>query len=112
MPACFLLFSQVGAFTGGSAFAAKAPRVASVRMVTKGARKNVVTMSAATDEIVEKLKSLTVRSYSKRKNTHVVCSCIARLVPREPKPPDQTRGQGSGASRAVGRCGRVDARVV
>lgn len=60
---------QVGAFTGGSAFAAKAPRVASVRMVTKGARKNVIMMSAATDEIVEKLKTLTVRARHRRRRT-------------------------------------------
>lgn len=74
---------QVGAFTGGSAFAAKAPRAASVRMVTKGARKNVVMMSAATDEIIEKLKTLTVRCGPPASYACMLSACAADPARRE-----------------------------
>lgn len=74
---------QVGAFTGGSAFAAKAPRAASVRMVTKGARKNVIMMSAATDEIIEKLKTLTVRALAAEYALRLPCASRVDLVSPE-----------------------------
>eukprot|EP00894_Picocystis_sp_ML_P003046 jgi/Pico_ML_1/53563/g4091.t2 len=47
----------MGAHTGGSAFAMAVPRVS---VQAKAGRNNVVCMSAATDEIVEKLKTLSL----------------------------------------------------
>lgn len=48
---------QLGAHTVGSAFSMAVPRAS---FQTKARRNNMVCMSAATDEIVEKLKTLTV----------------------------------------------------
>lgn len=56
--------TQMGAHTGGSAFAMAVPRVS---VQAKAGRNNVVCMSAATDEIVEKLKTLSVRKQAEQR---------------------------------------------